>query len=281
MFCSSISILEAARLLSMNTKTVRSLFNALRQCMAEDLLEDGAHRKIGGPGHIIEIDESKFGKRKYNRGRRVVGKWILGGFCRTADECFLVECPNNRRDHHTLLCLIKLYVAPGTTTLTDKWRGYSALPRHGFVHLVLNHSRVFVDPLTGVHTNTCEGMWFHAKRHMLRGHGRTRSDSEALEIALCEFMWRKRHNLNRSDSSVRTAFINSAIPKLMIRVVGCIILLMYWLFINWFSGIMLILIKLKITYTLFVTYYYTRRLFTLPLGLKFHRRISDYKNPRG
>ena len=219
MFCNSISVLDAARLLSMNTRTVRSLFNALRQCMAEDILEDGAHRKIGGPGHIIEIDESKFGKRKYNRGRRVVGKWILGGFCRTTDECFLVECPNNRRDHHTLLRLIKLYVAPGTTILTDKWKGYSALPRHGFVHLVVNHSRGFVDPLTGVHTNTCEGMWFHAKKHMLRGHGRTRADSEALKIALCEFMWRKRRNLTRSDASVRKAF-NSEIPKLVRRVLS-------------------------------------------------------------
>ena len=190
-----------------------------RQCMAEDILEDGAHRKIGGPGHIIEIDESKFGKRKYNRGRRVVGKWILGGFCRTTDECFLVECPKNRRDHHTLLRLIKLYVAPGTIILTDKWKGYSALPRHGYVHLVVNHSRGFVYPLAGVHTNTCEGMWFHAKKHMLRGHGRTRADSEALEIALCEFMWRKRLNLTRSDASVRRAF-NSEIPKLMRRVLS-------------------------------------------------------------
>ena len=136
------------------------------------MAEDGAHRKIGGPGHLIEINESKFGKREFNRDRRV-GKWVLGGFCRTTDECFLVECPNNRRDHHTLLRLIKLYIVPGISILTDNWRGYSALPRHEFVHIVVNHSRGFVDPLTGVHTNTCEGMWFHAKIHTIRGHRRT------------------------------------------------------------------------------------------------------------
>ena len=142
----------------MNEKTVRSLYKSLRQCMAEDLLEGGSAQKIGGQGHIVEIDESKFGKRKYNRGRRVVGKWILGGWCRTTRECFLVECTNNKRDHHTLLRLIKQHVNPGTIILTDKWRGYNALERHGFTHLVVNHRAGFVDPITGVHTNACEGM---------------------------------------------------------------------------------------------------------------------------
>ena len=34
---------------------------------------------IGGVGKIVEIDESKFGKRKYHRGRRVDGVWVFGG----------------------------------------------------------------------------------------------------------------------------------------------------------------------------------------------------------
>ena len=34
---------------------------------------------IGGTGIIVEIDESKFVKRKYHKGLRVEGAWVLGG----------------------------------------------------------------------------------------------------------------------------------------------------------------------------------------------------------
>ncbi|XP_063688371.1 uncharacterized protein LOC134821600 [Bolinopsis microptera] len=137
LFCNRLSVCDVARIITISTGCVRSIFSSIRNCMLEDLFDNGARRKIGGVGCTVEVDESKFGKRKYNRGRRVVGKWVLGGFCRTTGECFLVECTGNRRDHNTLITLIKEHVLPGTTILTDKWKGYNALQHHGFPHQVV------------------------------------------------------------------------------------------------------------------------------------------------
>lgn len=217
LYCTFSSVCQAAVTLSMDAKKVRGFFKAIRQCMASDLLSGDA--MIGGPGQIVEIDESKFGKRKYHCGRRVVGKWVLGGVTRGSGECFLVECPNNKRDANTLCLLILQFVRPGTTIITDKWKGYLPLQHHGYTHYDVNHSRNFVDPVTGAHTNTIEGTWFHTKRHVKRGHGRVRRDSKALSIALYEFMWMKRYGLTRSDSDCRRLF-NKDLPMLFKRLFG-------------------------------------------------------------
>ena len=36
--------------------------------------------RFGGPGKIIQIDESVVAKRKYNRGRMIKEKMIFGGY---------------------------------------------------------------------------------------------------------------------------------------------------------------------------------------------------------
>jgi len=68
----------------------------------------------------MEIDESKFCRRKYHRGHRVEGQWIFGGIERESGLCFLV--PVERRDKGTLLSLIKDWILPGTRIISDCWK---------------------------------------------------------------------------------------------------------------------------------------------------------------
>lgn len=46
--------------------------------------------KLSGYGHTVEIDESKFGKRKHHRGNRVEGPWVFGGYERETGNCFMI-----------------------------------------------------------------------------------------------------------------------------------------------------------------------------------------------
>ena len=52
---------------------------------------------------------------------------------------------------------------PGTTIISDCWSSYQNLSNHGYTHLTVNHSRNFINLLSGAHTNTIKGMWNHAR----------------------------------------------------------------------------------------------------------------------
>ena len=110
----------------------------------------------------MEIDESKFGKRKYNRGHRVEGVWVLGGVERTDQQRLFLEVVESR-DTATLLEVIRRKVHPESIVHTDCWAAYNALQSLGYTHRTVNHSNHFVSP-EGVHTNTIEG---NAKAHLL------------------------------------------------------------------------------------------------------------------
>lgn len=76
--------------------------------------------KIGGVGVIVEIDESKIGKRKYHRGHHVEGQWVFGGVERISGKCFIL--PVASRNRETLIPIIRQYILPGSTNISDYWK---------------------------------------------------------------------------------------------------------------------------------------------------------------
>jgi transposase-like protein len=114
--------------------------------------------KIGGVGVTVQLDESKFGKRKYNHGRRTEGHWMLGMIADGSNDLRLILCPNNKRGANELLPIIQKHVEPGTIIRTDMWKAYNDLGELGYQHKVVNHSdktNPFVAP-DGTHTNRIE-----------------------------------------------------------------------------------------------------------------------------
>lgn len=116
---------------------------------------------IGGEGKIVEIDESKFGRRKYRRGHRVEGQWVFGGIERDSGNSFLV--PFESRDQKTLVPIIQKYIRPKSIIISDCWKAYARLNKFNYTHLTVNHSKNFKDPETGACTNKVEGLWRNAK----------------------------------------------------------------------------------------------------------------------
>ena len=136
------------------------------------------------------MHESKFCKAKYNRGRNLNMRdgWVLGGIERNTRRCFLESVPC--RDSQTLMPIITKWVEPGTTIITDEWRAYQQLGNMGYVHLTVNHSANFVDPLTGAHTQNVESMLARIKGRFKKMYG-TSGDLKTTYYA--EFMWRERY----------------------------------------------------------------------------------------
>jgi transposase-like protein len=117
--------------------------------------------KIGGPNKTVEIDESKFGKRKYGRGHPLKGQWVFDGVERESGKAFLVPFPDRTAD--TLMAVISDQIEPGTTVISDCWGVCRNIEAQGYTQRTVNHSIEFVDQRTGAHTNTIESIWRHVK----------------------------------------------------------------------------------------------------------------------
>ena len=139
------------------------------------------NEKIGGRNVIVEIDESLFENGKE-------GIWVMGGVERTSEKkCFFKVVKN--RNAQTIRSVIRKYVKPRSKIFTDMWRGYKNLGELNMRHISINHGKNFVDPGTGAHTNTIEGLWAVVKSK-IRSRYRTK---KLINNHFQEFIWRRKH----------------------------------------------------------------------------------------
>lgn len=176
-----------------SSHTICNYFSIFRVLVADSL--EFSDLKIGGEGVIVELDESKFGKRKFHRGHYVEGTWIFifGGVERTEERrVFLVPVPDRRAD--TLISIISERVLPGSIIFTDMWRAYNCIEeRLQMLHYTVNHSVEFVDSSTGVHTNTIEGREIPIRN-------RTK---ETIDEHLLEYAWRRKFSNDLWDGFIK------------------------------------------------------------------------------
>ena len=131
--------------------SVASLFHKLRQICSLDI--DRKSLKLGGPGKIIEIDESLYAKVKHSKGKDLIRPqvWTFGLVQRKDSQsngkCYFEVVPN--REATTLLAIIYEKVASGSTIYSDCWSSYEKISKLGFQHHTVNHSYNFLDPDTG------------------------------------------------------------------------------------------------------------------------------------
>lgn len=189
---------EIVKMTGIQSEAVTSWCLFLREMLADDLNTEDI--RIGGENVIVEIDETKLGKRKYNRGHLVDGVWVVGGIERTPQKkAFLIEVADRTSD--TLQNVISTFVLPGSIIYTDCFAAYNrACTNLNLEHFTVNHKENYVDPISGTHTNTIEGL-NNGIKHLIKPRNRGKKNINGW---LFYFIWRRQNKKN-----VWKGFINS------------------------------------------------------------------------
>ena len=153
--------------LNLDAKTVTRIYQRLRIALFHTAELEGA--KLSGE---IELDESYFGGvRKGKRGRGASGKSIVFGLLERDGRVYTKVVESVSAE--TLMAHIQAHTRKGSVYYTDAFRGYQSLQRYG-KHMVVNHSKEFVNKKTKNHINGIEGFWSYAKHILYNYRGVSR-----------------------------------------------------------------------------------------------------------
>jgi len=167
-----ISALQLQRDLNIGSyKTAWRMLRQVRKAMSN--IEHGQIFEA-----IVEIDETYIGgkPRKSNRkddrdkhnprGRGTKKNPVIGIVDREKKKVYAkVSLPNKegkKLSGNQLLAILNEICKSNATVITDEFTGYSILRKTEYIHLMIDHTKGFVDDF--IHTNNVESFWAILKR---------------------------------------------------------------------------------------------------------------------
>jgi transposase-like protein len=203
-----IATRQIQRMLSCSMKTAWFLSHRIREAM-----KGGALEPMGGPGKIVEVDETVIGKIEGAPKGKIVGG--RSGFRNVVFS--LVERGGSARSFHvdgvtmaTLLPIIRANVDPRSTIMTDEMASYQHLGKEFARHASVNHAQEEYVRYTNalmfpsgkpytVHTNTIEGYFGVFKRGMKGVYQQCAEKHLHRYLAEFEFRYSNREKLGIDD----------------------------------------------------------------------------------
>jgi transposase-like protein len=169
-------------------KTAWRMCHEIRKYMAALDSDD----PLGGPGSVVEIDETLVGGSVSGKGQGFKGnKTCVVGFLERDGE--LITRVVRSRTKEAMRGVITTHVLPGTTINTDEFGGYKDLGDCGFNHIKVNHKDGFYANAKGAGVNALEGYWAMLKRGILGTHIHVSGKHLPKYLGEFEYRWNMRH----------------------------------------------------------------------------------------
>ncbi len=209
LMCSSkkgVSSNQLHRTLGVTLKTAWFMSHRIREAMTTLGVEP-----MGGPGTVVEIDETFIGKKKGMPKQR--------GYAHKHAVMTLIERGKGSRSFHVsgtaaadLLPIIKAHVASGTHVMTDEAGQYAQLGKHFAAHEFVRHSAG--EYVRGdVHTNTLEGFYSVFKRGMKGIYQHCSEKHLHRYVAEFDFRYSNRVRLGVNDVTRTDAALKGIVGK--------------------------------------------------------------------
>lgn len=120
------------------TNTLADYRQYVREVVTEYLISKS--EKIGGTGKVVELGESKFGKRKKGKVK-IEEVYFFGGFEQGSGKVFLVASEDNSLEMVT--SAIENFVLPGTKVRSDFWKSKESFPEDNLDSITQNSGITF------------------------------------------------------------------------------------------------------------------------------------------